>query len=446
MLQETMQRLPSIASMVEITTPTVICNELHHFIVKEQLSAIQLTQYTLILEPVARDTALASALAALSACQEALLLILPGDHYIENLSSFSLAVKQGVAIAQAGYLVALSVYPTEAAIGYGYIKLGEKIPHTVGYHVDTFVEKPDTATAQNYINVGEYYWNSGIFIVPVSLYLQALRTFEPNILSIAEQAWSLAHKKDNVIYLDQKTLMQCKSQSIDYAVMEHSKQVATVILRDSGWRDFGGWHALELTKEKDHRGNVVQGDVWVDDVTDSYLRAEHRLLAAVDLHGYVVIETADAVLVASKQAEKKVKQLVQQLATKNRVEVDYHHRVYRPWGYYEVIDQSSCVKIKRIVVKIGASLSLQMHRQRAEHWIVIKGVAEVVCGDTVLLLMENHSTYIPAMVKHRLSNHGEEPLIIIEVQTGDYLGEDDIVRFEDIYGREQELIGDITIA
>lgn len=432
LLQNTVKRLNGINHHA----PLVVGNEQHRFLIAEQLRQLGVLPNNLLLEPCGRNTAPAVAVAALEAIakhDDALLLVLPADHLIQNTSAFHQAVQYGVDLGLHDHLVTFGIVPSHAETGYGYIKAAQAInPQT--YHVAEFVEKPDAETAQRYIESGEYYWNSGMFLFKASVYLHTLQQHAPAILQACQQAHEHAQQDHDFLRLDKKHFTVCPSDSIDYAVMEHTDNAAVIPL-DAGWSDIGAWSALWAVEEQDATGNVMIGDVISHDVQNCYLRSEYRLIAALGLRDHIVVETADAVLVAHKDCVQDVKQIVTQLKAEQRKEADLHRKVYRPWGTYENIDVEARFQVKRITVNPSASLSLQMHYHRSEHWVVVKGTAHITCGDKSFLLTENQSTYIPPGVKHRLANPGKLALEIIEIQSGSYLGEDDIVRFEDVYGR-----------
>jgi mannose-1-phosphate guanylyltransferase/mannose-6-phosphate isomerase len=437
LLQNTVTRLDGLTNK---SAPLLVCNENHRFLVAEQLRSIGVKPTHIILEPVGRNTAPAVAVAALTALvrdPDALLLVLSADHLIMNAPVFCEAVTAGIPLAQAGYLVTFGIVPTGPETGYGYINATDTIEDTLALSVERFVEKPDLATAQHYVDSGQYYWNSGMFLFKASSYLNELEQFSPDILGTCRVAIENALEDQDFLRLDSAAFKTCPSDSIDYAVMEHT-QKAVVIPFDAGWSDVGAWSSLWEVSEHDSDGNVIIGDVLTENVHNSYLRSEHRLLAAIGVDNLTIVETADAILVADKEQDQAVKQIVARLKANNRSEANLHRKVYRPWGYYESIDTAIRFQVKRITVNPSASLSLQMHYHRSEHWIVVKGTARITRGDDIFILSENHSTYIPLGVKHRLENPGKLPLEIIEVQSGGYLGEDDIVRYEDVYGREAE--------
>lgn len=400
----------------------------------EQLRECKAVPQALILEPVGRNTAPAIAIAALQAlakAEDALLLVLPSDHVVRDDRAFHTAVKHAAVAAEAGKLVTFGVVPMTAETGYGYIKAGNAGETVRG--VERFVEKPDLATAQQYLASGDYFWNSGMFLFKASRYLAELQALRPEILSACRAALDKAARDEDFIRLDADAFASCPSDSIDYAVMEKTADAAVVAL-DAGWSDVGSWSALWDVSDKDADGNACHGDVIALDCSNSYAYGS-RLIAMVGLKDIVVVETDDAVFVGHKDRVQDVKEVVGRIKREGRSEAAAHRKVYRPWGAYDSIDNGARFQVKRITVKPGATLSLQMHHHRAEHWIVVSGTAEVTRGDDVLLLTENQSTYIPLGVTHRLKNPGKLPLELIEVQSGSYLGEDDIVRFEDQYGR-----------
>jgi len=435
LLQNTIIRL---AGLDDQAKPLIVCNEKHRFLVAEQLYNIGIEPANIILEPEGRNTAPAVAVAAFAALArdpEAILIVLPADHLIADTVTFCKAIEAGISLAEANYLVTFGIIPKSPETGYGYINATDSIEDTVALSVKSFVEKPDLATAKNYLESGEYYWNSGMFMFKAAKYLQELEKFAPEILGTCRLAIDNALEDKKFLRLDSGAFKACTSDSIDYAVMEHTKS-AVLIPLDVGWNDVGAWSSLWEVNEHDNDGNVTLGDVLTENVTNSYLRAEHRLLAAVGVENLIIIETADAVLVAHKDQVQDVKQIVAQLKVTKRSEIELHRKAYRPWGYYETIDVEERFQVKRITVNPGSSLSLQIHYHRSEHWVIVKGTAKITKNDEVFILTENQSTYIPIGTKHRLENQGRIPLEIIEIQSGSYLGEDDIVRYEDIYGRD----------
>ncbi|MDH3454044.1 MAG: mannose-1-phosphate guanylyltransferase/mannose-6-phosphate isomerase [Desulfuromonadales bacterium] len=445
MLQETVLRLEGLA---DLGAPLVVCNDAHRFMVAEQLRLVGQAADTVILEPVGRNTAPAVAVAALQAMADGsdpLLLVLAADHVIRDAAALCAAVNAGVAAVQAGALLTFGIVPTAPETGYGYIRAGGKhrdakpgsspqAPAAAIYDVLQFVEKPDLKTAEGYLACGDYYWNSGMFFFKASAYLAELKKTAPQMLAACELAWQGRVSDLDFTRLDAEAFAACPSDSIDYAVMEKTDH-AVVIPLDAGWSDVGSWAALWEVGEADGQGNVCAGDVISIDCRDSYLYSGTRLVAGIGLQDAVVIETADAILVAAKDRVQEVKQVVAQLKQLERQEYLLHRRVNRPWGAYEGLDAGDGFLVKRITVNPGASLSLQSHRHRAEHWVVVRGSAEVTCENVILNLEPNQSAYIPIGAKHRLRNPGDTILEIIEVQTGELLLEDDIERFEDQYGR-----------
>lgn len=435
MLQETVLRALRLPDMAP---PTIVCNHEHRFLIAEQLRDIQVTPASILLEPVGRNTAAAIAVAALDIARhspDAMMLVLPADHVILDDAAFAHAVERASHTAKRGFLTTFGIHAHSPETGYGYIQQGEPIDGCqYTFTVKAFVEKPDQATARHYIDSGQYSWNSGMFLFSVDALLAELRTLCPDILTACKAALDHAEQDMDFIRLDTQEFTSCPSESIDYAVMEHT-QKAAIVPASIGWSDIGAWDALWQIADKDANGNAVRGDVIANDTTNSLIRAESRLVVALGLHDHIIVETPDAVLVAHQSHAQQVKQVVEQLKTRQRTEHISHNRVYRPWGWYEGIDNGERFQVKRIMVKPGAKLSLQMHHHRAEHWIVVSGTAIVQRDTDEILLTENQSTYIPLGCKHRLINPGKLPLHLIEVQSGSYLGEDDIVRYEDIYKR-----------
>ena len=431
MLQETLARLDGLAAV----PPYVICNEEHRFIVAEQGRAVGVAWGAIVLEPAARNTAPAIALAALHAMRsgdDPTLLVLAADHHIDNPGAFRAAVAQGAALVSDDRLLTFGVVPEIAETGYGYIKAGAAFA-AGAYAIEQFVEKPDLAHAKQYLAAGGYYWNSGMFMFKASTYLNELKRHRPDIFDVCERAArgmsnDLDFKRPGIEFAT------CPAESIDYAVMEKTQR-SLVLPIDVGWSDVGSWKALWEVSSRDGAGNHVRGDVVALDTSGSLLIAEGRLLAAVGVSDLMVVETADAVLVAQRDRAQDVKRIVEKLRASKRSEHQSHQRVYRPWGSYETVEAGERYQVKRLTVNPGATLSLQMHHHRSEHWIVVQGTATVTCGETVSVVHENESTYIPIGSKHRLANPGKIPLHLIEVQVGSYLGEDDIVRFQDAYGR-----------
>ena len=429
MLQSTWLRVAPISQ----SAPIIVANEEHRFVAAEQLQAVGVKPSAILLEPVGRNTAPAIAVAALEATRDggdALLLVLPSDHVIRDEQAFRTAVATAAVAAETGKLVTFGIVPSGPETGYGYIKAagGEGVRP-----VEQFVEKPDLETARRYVDSGEYFWNSGMFLFKASRYLEELAQFQPKMLEACRKAWELAKRDHDFIRLDKQAFEASPSDSIDYTVMEKTHD-AVVLPLDAGWSDVGSWSALREVSPQDENGNAHRGDVIQIDCHNTYAYGD-RLIAMIGLDDVVVVETPDAVLVGRGDRIQQVKDVVAALKAGGRPQATWHRKVYRPWGAYDSIDNGQRFQVKRITVKPGATLSLQMHHHRAEHWVVVSGTAEVTRGDEVLLLTENQSTYIPLGVTHRLKNPGKLPLELIEVQSGSYLGEDDIVRFEDTYGR-----------
>ena len=431
MVQETMLRLSGLAGL---KNPIAVCNEDHRFMMAEQLWEIGVKPSAIILEPVGKNTAPAVAMAALSASsQDEVLLVLPADHVILNIEAFHLAIAKAEALAKQGNLVTFGIVPTHPETGYGYImkdstRLGE------AYKVAAFVEKPDLVAAKNYVKSGDYLWNSGMFAFTAGNFLKELEKYNPDMLSACKKALSSAIIDLDFIRLDKATFSACPADSIDYAVMEKTDKAAVIPL-DASWNDVGSWSALWDVTDKDASGNAISGDVLTLDTKNSYIYSEDKLVTIIGVEDLVVVETKDAVMIAPKARVQEVKQIVDQLKQQGRSEAQVHKKAYRPWGHYDSVDSGDRHQTKRIVVKPGAKLSLQKHHHRAEHWVVVKGTALVTRGDEQILLTENESTFIPLGTVHRLENPGVIPLEIVEVQSGSYLGEDDIVRFGDSYGR-----------
>jgi mannose-1-phosphate guanylyltransferase len=427
MLQSTIMRLEGL----DIQSSVTICNEEHRFFVAEQLRAIDKLG-SIILEPVGRNTAPAIALAALSVDDDPLLLVLAADHVIQDEAAFTSTVYAAIPLAESGKLVTFGIEPNEAHTGYGYIKRGEK--NDVGFSVDKFVEKPSVELAKDYVSSGNYYWNSGIFLFKASKYLEELKNFRPDIYEACQ--YSVADMQTDLDFLrvDKEKFESCPSESADYAVMEKTKD-AVVIPLDAGWSDIGSWSSLWDISEKDVNGNVTHGDVMILNSNDSYIRTDGKLVAAIGIDDLVIVSSKDVLMVSHKDSIQDIKAIVDKLKVSARSEWQLHREVYRPWGKYDLIDTGEHYQAKRITVKPGAKLSVQMHNHRAEHWIVVSGKARVTNGDKTFLLSENESTYIPVGVVHSLENPGKEELKLIEIQSGSYLGEDDIVRYEDIYDR-----------
>jgi mannose-1-phosphate guanylyltransferase/mannose-6-phosphate isomerase len=431
MLQETMLRLHGVP---RLDPPITVCNEDHRFMVAEQLREIGIKPAAIILEPVGKNTAPAVAMAALSASSvDDVLLVLPADHVIADIPAFHAAVEQARTLAEQGFLVTFGIVPGHPETGYGYIKRGNA-QFGPAYAVAAFVEKPDLETAERYLASGDYLWNSGMFAFKAGVFLQELEKFNPDMLAACKAAVAGAKPDLDFVRIDKSLFMACPADSIDYAVMEKTDKVVVIPL-DAGWNDVGSWSALWDVIDKDDNGNALSGDVLTVDTKNSFLHSGHRLIAAIGISDLVIVETADAVMVAPKDRVQEVKQIVDKLKASKRPEAEVHRKAYRPWGHYYSVDEGERHQTKRIVVKPGARLSVQKHHHRAEHWVVVKGTALVSKGDEQILVTENESVYIPLGVVHSLHNPGVIPLEMIEVQSGSYLGEDDIVRFGDLYGR-----------
>ena len=444
MLQQTISRL----SGLDNAPCMLICNEEHRFIAAEQVRQLGVKHSGIFLEPVGRNTAPAIALAAIRALdleQDPILLVLAADHVINDTAAFQQAVKQAYIFAQQDKLVTFGIVPNKAETGYGYIRRGkatqtEKPTDSPAFTVDDFVEKPDAKTAETYVNSGEYYWNSGMFMFKASRYLDVLNTFNPDIVTACSKAMAQQTHDMDFVRIDKDAFMQCPDDSIDYAVMEplcqsENANDVVVVPMDAGWNDVGGFDALWQVSEKDNEGNAFQGDVKSVGTKNSLVISQDKLVATIGVEDLVIINTKDAVLVAHKNQAQNVKTIVSQLKQENRSEATIHREVYRPWGKYDAIDQGERFQVKRITVKPGGKLSVQMHHHRAEHWIVVSGTAKVSINHKEQLVTENQSVYIPITAIHSLENPGKADLELIEVQSGSYLGEDDIVRFEDLYGR-----------
>jgi mannose-1-phosphate guanylyltransferase / mannose-6-phosphate isomerase len=434
LFQSTIERLSGMSNIAE---PLIVCNEQHRFLVAEQAREVGAVPESIILEPIGRNTAPATACAALIAVQkdpESIILVLPADHIIKNVPTYQKFLSLGIDEASQGKLVTFGIVPSAPETGFGYIRRGDHIKGQDVFKVIQFVEKPNQELASQYVDSGEYYWNSGMFMFRADIFLQELKQFAPQILSSCQESVQHAEKDSDFLRLNKEHFTACPKDSIDYAVMEKTEQ-SVVIPLEAGWNDVGSWSALWGVGEKDKDGNVITGDICTQETSNCYVNASHRLVATVGLTDHVVVETADAVLVAPKSQVQNVKAIVEQLKEHGRSETAFHRKVYRPWGAYESIMAAKRFQVKLITVNPGAILSLQMHHHRAEHWVVVHGTARVTRGDEVLVLTEDQSTYIPLGVKHRLENPGIIPLELIEVQSGSYLGENDIVRFEDQYGR-----------
>ncbi len=444
LLQETVLRLDGLSA--DLAAPMLVCNENHRFLVAEQLLEIDHEASAILLEPVGRNTAPALTVAAMHRLQgegDAILLVMPADHVVRLSEPFHAAINEAVSLAESGVLVTFGIVPTHGETGYGYIRKGPSLDsHENAAEIAEFVEKPDKQTAEDYVATGDFLWNSGMFVMKASVWLKQIETFQPAMTAACRKALRDKVQDLDFCRLDHAAFEACPSESIDYAVMEklgagNGEAQGIVVSLDAGWTDLGAWPAIWEVCERDECGNMTKGDVLTHDTRNTLIHAEHRLVASVGLDDLLVVETADAVLVANKSHAQDVKKIVEQLKLDGRSESLVHRQVYRPWGSYEGVDIGERFQVKRIAVKPGAALSLQMHHHRAEHWIVVKGTARVTCGDKTFLLTENQSTYIPIGEKHRLENPGTVVLELIEVQSGSYLGEDDIVRFEDQYGRSE---------
>lgn len=442
LLQATAQRLEGFTAAQLVARTIVVCNEEYRFLTAEQLRQIGKGTQTIILEPVGRNTAPALTLAALAVKDDPVLLVMPADHVVRDLDAFRQAIAYGVEHAFSGAIVTFGIVPDRPETGYGYIRAGMAISdcENPARHIDAFTEKPDVATAKEYLASGEYWWNSGIFMFRASVWLEAIRRFRPEISASCERAYAGGMPDKDFYRVDKDAFIACPSDSIDYAVLENIVGEglgvsAVAVPMSAGWSDVGAWDALWEVMDKDDKGNAVRGDVMLHDTHNSMVVADERLVVCLSIDDLVVVETADAVMVVRKDKTQDVKHIVARLKAERRSEANAHRKVYRPWGWYDSIDGGERFQVKRIVVKPGATLSLQMHHHRAEHWVVVRGTAKVTRGEESFFVSENQSTYIPLGVMHRLENPGVLPLELIEVQSGAYLGEDDIVRFEDVYGR-----------
>jgi mannose-1-phosphate guanylyltransferase len=429
--------LSRLEGLSDLEDPIVVCNNDHRFLVAEQLRQLGKEHSNILLEPVGRNTAPAVALAALCALQNSadpLLLVLPADHVVEDQAAFQQAIAQALQLAKQGKLATFGIVPSVPEIGYGYINKGAELASGNGYCVEEFVEKPNQETAQAYLDSGNYFWNSGMFLFSASTYLQELKRHAPDILDSCHQAYASLESSENFQRISEPIFASCRSDSIDYAVMEKTASAVVVPLA-AGWNDLGAWDAMWGVRVKDEHGNALSGDVLTFDVQGSYIQSESRLVAVSGVRDVVVVETADAVLVTHRSQAQSVKHLVKKLQDHEREEGTLHRLVYRPWGSYECLSSRPGYQVKHLIVNAGASISLQLHHKRAEYWTVLKGVALVTCDNKEFQLQPNESTYIPVGSKHRLSSVGNESVEVIEVQIGEYLGEDDIVRFEDRYNR-----------
>ena len=450
LFQQAVERINSVASpSIQLGNTLVVTNEDHRFLVLDQLRELPSIQATLLLEPVGRNTAPALSMAALCTQQllngvDPILVITPADQTIQNHSAFTRALQDCIQSVEStpNSIAILGITPTAPETGYGYIQRAASIDINNAYEVKRFVEKPDSKTAQAYLTEGSYLWNSGMFVLKASTWLSSLKEYRPDIEEASQKAWQTKSEDSsggvNFIRPGKTEFEAIPSESIDYAVIERCPQSRfpiKMVELNAGWNDLGAWDAVWQVGKQDVNGNVTSGDTLLADTKNSLVHANSRLVSAVGVENLVIVETADAVLIANRNNSQDVKNIVSQLEAQGREEKNLHRKVSRPWGWYDSVDEGERFKVKRIQVKPGASLSLQMHHHRAEHWVVVKGVAEITNGDQVITLKENQSTYIPQGQTHRLVNRGSEPLEIIEVQSGGYLGEDDIVRFEDNYGR-----------
>lgn len=435
MLQETVLRLDD----VDAREPVVICNQEHRFLVAEQLRQINKLSHNIILEPVGRNTAPAIALAALSAIEngdDPILLVLAADHIINNKLAFHQAIKSAFKFALQGRLVTFGIVPTGPETGYGYIHRGqeETLDEQIAYQVSRFVEKPNKETAESYIASGEYYWNSGMFMFRAKKYLEELEKFRPDILDACKAAIQGCEESDEFIKVDRDLFIACPDESVDYAVMEKTTD-AVVVGLDADWSDVGSWSALWEVSPKDDKGNVLTGDTFLHNANNCYINTDEKLIAAIGVDDLVIINTKDAVLVVNKDQVQDVKKVVEYLKANHRSEYKRHREIYRPWGRCDVVVQTERFNVNRITVKPGAAFSMQMHHHRTEHWVILSGTGEVTIKDQKFLLTENQSTFIPIGAQHRLENPGKIPLELLEIQSGSYLGDDDIIRIKDQYGR-----------
>ena len=433
LLKQTVERAQALP---ETAAPIVVCNDEHRFMVAEQLRSIQVQAEAIILEPVGRNTAPAVAVAAIHALKkdpQAVLLVMPADHVIRDVEAFAKVVSIGLVQARQGKLVTFGIVPDSPETGFGYIRRAAQEEEGC-FSIEEFVEKPSLEKAEQYVGSGDYYWNSGMFLLEAQSYLDELKVFSPDMMAAVEASVASAKHDLDFIRLGEAEFAACPSDSIDYAVMEKTSKGMVVPL-SCGWSDVGSWSSLWDVANKDSAGNVAKGDVILQDASNSYVHSSSRLVTALGVDNLVVVETADAILVADKDKVQNVKSIVTALKNQQRTEASSHTKVYRPWGSYESLVVADRFQVKRIIVTPGQQLSLQLHHHRAEHWIVVSGTALVTCGEKEFVLSEDQSTYIPLGTKHRLANNGVIPLELIEVQSGSYLGEDDIVRFEDIYGR-----------
>lgn len=448
LFQQTVKRIPPPTADMEIEPLLVVCNESHRFLIAEQLRVMQQSAM-LLLEPVGRNTAPAMTLSAIHVLEthpqrDAVLLVMPADHVMTDLPTFHAAVAQGYALAQQGHIVTFGIVPDAPETGYGYIQTADVLESSSALAIARFVEKPNRDTAQDYIASGQFLWNSGLFLVSAAVWFDTIVRCAPEIATHCYEAY-LKGQQDDIFYRVKADLFAaCPANSVDYAVMEklagadsvdRAKPPAVVVPLAAGWSDVGSWPALWQISPQDTAGNVCKGDVFLHNTHNSLVLSEHRLVSVIGLHDVIIVETSDAVLIVAKDHAQEVKAVTDYLKREKRTEYRFHRKVHRPWGSFDSLEDSPRFKVKRLTVNPGAAISLQMHYHRAEHWVVVKGTAKVTCGDTVSILTENQSTFIPATTQHRLENPDVIPLEIIEVQSGSYLGEDDIVRYHDHYNR-----------
>ncbi len=445
LLQETLSRLNGLNTSIDVSDPVIICNEAHRFLVAEQSAQISKNISNIILEPKGRNTAPALTVAAIQQIKEegdAVIIMMPADHIITEIELFHDAIKAALDMAQDNYLVTFGVKPASPETGYGYIHMANKI-QTINeqsiHAISGFTEKPDRSTAENYLSSGDYLWNSGIFMMKASVWLEKIMLLQQEIANASSEAIDKG-KNDGLFFrLDEESFLKCPDDSIDYAVMEklaqnHDDKIAVIPI-DVGWSDVGAWSSVWEINDKDSNNNYVEGDAIVEDSSNCFIKSERGLVVTIGCHDMVIVDTDDAIMIADRNKTQDVKKIVEKLKVDNRSESLQHRKVYRPWGCYDSVDSGENFQVKRLTVNPGKKLSLQLHHQRAEHWVVVKGIATVTKGDEIIVLHENESTYIPVGIKHRLENTTDKLLEIIEVQSGDYLGEDDIVRFDDDFGR-----------
>lgn len=445
LLQSTLLRLDGLGSSFDVLDPVIICNEAHRFLVAEQSSQISRNVSNIILEPKGRNTAPALTVAAIQQIEkegDAVIIMMPADHIITEIELFHDAIKAALEMAQGNYLVTFGIKPASPETGYGYIHIADKIQtsNEQSIHaISGFTEKPDRPTAEEYLSSGDYLWNSGIFMMKASVWLERINVLQQEIAKASSEAINKGKNDGFFFRLDEESFLKCPDDSIDYAVMEKLAQnnddKIAVIPIDVGWSDVGAWSSVWEINDKDINNNVIEGDAIVEDSSNCFIKSERGLVVTIGCHDMVIVDTDDAIMIADRNKTQDVKKVVEKLKIDNRSESLLHRKVYRPWGSYDSVDSGEKFQVKRLTVNPGKKLSLQLHHQRAEHWVVVKGIAKVTRGDEVIVLQENESTYIPVGVKHRLENTTDNLLEIIEVQSGDYLGEDDIVRFDDDFGR-----------